>query len=321
MDLSSLRTFVAAYEEANFTKAAARLHATQPGVSVKIATLEDELGMPLFVRSTRSVTPTVAAKRLYPKALKLIHDLNCIAQEMQALSGSVCGQVAVGIPPTLSKAILAPVLSNYLNTYPGVDVRIFEAHSDTLLSLIEKGELDFAVVTKLADHPALNYQKIFRDRFVVAAASGTFPQEEPVHLNREPYLKMVVLRCALNGVLNEPMRIGQIVPAKILEVDGLAGAVEFLASSDWVALLPSATAHRNSERSCVQFNPFAGDQVTIDYYTAHAKTEPISAAAQAFINLMASEFGVIGGQRQPVALKGVDRIGSDERKALMFGSG
>jgi LysR family transcriptional regulator, nitrogen assimilation regulatory protein len=290
MDMQLLKTFVAAYEEASFTKAAQRLNATQPGVSVKIATLEADVGMPLFERNTRSVTPTVAGRRLYPRALQLIHDLNSAAQEIRSLAGTVAGQVAVGIPPTLSKAILAPVLSGYLDAFPSVDVRIFEAHSDTLLELVERSELDFAVVTKLADHPSVNYRKVFRDRFVVASAACNLGHEGPIHLNVEPYFKIVVLRCALHGALDEPLRTGRIVPARLVEIDGLAGTFEFLAMTDWVALLPSATAYSNSERSGVRFNRLAGEQIPIDYYVAHGRTEPISEAGKAFIQMMIEEF-------------------------------
>jgi len=290
MDIHLLKTFVAAFEEASFTKAARRLHATQPGVSVKIAALEEEVGMPLFERSTRSVTPTAAGKRLYPKALQLIHDLNSAKQEIQALSGTITGQVAVGLPPTLSKAILAPVLSRYLEANPGVDVRVFEGHSDTLLSLVEQGELNFAVVTKLADHPAVNYRKIFRDRFVVASSLDKFGHDRPVHLDIEPYSKLVVLRCALQGALEEPLRTGRIVPSRVLEIDGLAGIYDFLAMTDWLALLPSATAYSNSKNSGVRFNCLVGDPITIDYFVAHDRTEPISVAAQRFVDLMIIEF-------------------------------
>src|ERR1700681_2503363 len=104
MDVHLLKTFVAAYEEANFTRAALRVHGTQPGVSVQIAVLENAVGAQLFERNARSVTPTVAAKKLYPRALQLIHDLKKAELEIRSLSGLVTGRVSMGIPPTLSKA-------------------------------------------------------------------------------------------------------------------------------------------------------------------------------------------------------------------------
>lgn len=300
MDIRLLRTFIAAYEETSFTRAALRVHGTQPGVSAQIAVLEDTIGARLFERNARSVTPTVAAKRLYPRALQLIHDLKKAELEIRSLSGRVTGQVSMGIPPTLSKAILGPVLARYLSSYPEVEVRIFEAYSDSLLSLIESGELDVALVAHLADRPAINYQKVYRDRFVVVSgASCKLEPGRPIRLDVEPHFKIVIpslLRHSLHTLLDEPLRTGRIMPARIIEIDGLSGALEFLSMTDWIALLPAATAYNNSQPSNIHFNPIAGDEIAINYFVAHARIEPISVATQAFIDLVIAELNLVAAQ-------------------------
>ena len=72
MDVRTLRAFVAVFEERNITAAATRLFITQPTLSTTIKTLEDELGVTLFVRQARGVEGTEAAHRLYPRAKRLI---------------------------------------------------------------------------------------------------------------------------------------------------------------------------------------------------------------------------------------------------------
>jgi LysR family transcriptional regulator, nitrogen assimilation regulatory protein len=300
MEMNVLRTFVAAFEEESFTKAARRLNATQPGVSVQIAALEAELGAPLFDRNPRSVSPTVAARRLYVRALQLIHDLKSAELEIRSLAGSVTGRVSVGIPPGMSKAILAPVLARYLEAYPEVEVRILDAYSDTLLSLIKTGELDFALVAHLASDPALNYRKVFRDEFVlVSGPQCDLKPGKTIRLNVEPYFKIVVpsvLRHALHKVLDESFRIGDIVPARLVEIDGLAGALDFVRMTDWVALMPAATSYNSTEESGLSFNRIAGAQIAMDYFVANARTEPLSPAAQAFVDLAVAELDLVASQ-------------------------
>lgn len=311
VDIHTLRTFVAAYEEQSFTRAAHRVHATQPGVSVQIAALEASLGVQLFERKARSIVPTVAAERLYRRALQLIRDFRSAEQEIRALSGVVAGRISVGIPPTLSKAVLAPVLTRYVNAYPQVEVRIFEAYSDTLLSLLESRELDFAYVAHLADRPAVDYTKVYRDRFVlVSGVACKLPPGRAIHLNVEPYFKIVIpslLRNHLHTLLDEPFRTGRIIPARIIEIDGLTGALEFLAMTDWVALLPAATAYNNSEGPKIRLNPIAGEEIAIDYFAAHAKTEPVSVAAQAFMDFTAAELDLVSAQWRSRIAKGPRR--------------
>jgi LysR family transcriptional regulator, nitrogen assimilation regulatory protein len=301
MDIRLLRTFVAAFEEANFTRAAQRLHATQPGVSVQIAALEAHVGTTLFDRNARSVTATVAARRLYPRALKLIHDFNSAVQDIRALSGVITGRVAVGIPATLSSELVPPVLAQYLAAYPHNEIRIVEGPSEALLSQIERGELDLALLTHPVDQPAISAHRICRDRILLASGPlNGFEPGVPVHLDAvQGSLKIVLpsmLRHALSGELAEPLRPGRIVPERLIELDGLECALKLVVETDWVALLPASAVSDEARRSHVRFSAIAGEEFAVDYFVAHAGTEPPSTAARAFIDMVATELSRISRQ-------------------------
>jgi LysR family nitrogen assimilation transcriptional regulator len=301
MDIRLLRTFVAAFEEANFTRAAQRLHATQPGVSVQIAALEAHVGTTLFDRNARSVTATMAARRLYPRALKLIQDLNSAVQDIRALAGMVTGRVAVGIPPTLSCELVPPVLSRYLAVYPHSEIRIVEGPSEALLSQIERGELDLALLTHPVDQPAIAARLVCHDRIVLASGplSGIEP-DCPVSLDDVGRcLRIVVpsmLRHVLQGKLEEPLRAGRVLPERLIELDGVQCALKLVAETDWVALLPASAVSRDAEASDVRFSALADDEIAVDYFVARASTEPPSAAVQAFIDLIVAELSRITPQ-------------------------
>jgi DNA-binding transcriptional LysR family regulator len=113
-----------------------------------------------------------------------------------------------------------------------------------------------------------------------------------VQLDVEPRLKIVVpsmLRRALNGELEGPLGTGRIVPERLMEFDGLACTLEFVADTDWVALLPASVIGNDPKASRVRFSPIAGDEVMFDYFVMHASTAPLSAAAQAFVDLAVAE--------------------------------
>lgn len=301
MDIRLLRTFVAAFEEANFTRAAERLHATQPGVSVQIAALEAHVGTTLFERNARSVTATVAARRLYPRALKLIHDFNSAVQDIRALAGMVAGRVTVGIPPTLSSELVPPVLSQYLSAYPHSEIRIVEGPSEALLSQVERGELDLALLTRAVDQPAIAARRVCHDRIVLASGplSG-IDSGGPVRLDAvERRLKIVVpsmLRHVLHGKLEEPIRAGQILPERLIELDGLQCTLKLVAATDWVALLPASAVSREAKGSGVRISSLASNDLAVDYFVVHPSTEPLSAAAEAFIDLIVAELNRITPQ-------------------------
>jgi DNA-binding transcriptional LysR family regulator len=293
VDIHLLRTFVAAFEEANFTRAAKRINATQPGVSTQIAVLEAEVGTSLFDRNPRCMAPTVAGRHLYPLAVRLIHDLNCAKQELRSLSGKATRRVAVGVPPLLGEALTALLLPQFLESYPLAEVQIVEEHGSTLTSLIENREIDVAFLTHMDARPAFNCRKLFSDTFVVASGrrSGLVPGE-PVRLDIEPHHKVIFpsrLRSDLYPALEEPLRSRSIVAARSIEMNSLSSTLELVAKSSWIAVLPAVTACRFADAPGIAFSPIAGGEIGIDYYTVHARTEPISIAARAFIEMMAVE--------------------------------
>src|SRR5215470_5235203 len=97
IDLRWLRSFVAVAEEASFTRAAARVHVAQPGVSAQVRRLEAELGQQLLDRSGRSVRLTEVGAAVLPFARAALRAVTDVRQAVDELAGLVRGQVAVGM--------------------------------------------------------------------------------------------------------------------------------------------------------------------------------------------------------------------------------
>jgi LysR family nitrogen assimilation transcriptional regulator len=291
MDLRRLRAFVAVYEERSFGRAATRANTTQPALSVQIAALEAELNAILFDRHSKGVTPTTAGRRLYGKGVRLLRDAADLVGELRSLSGKIIEPLVGGIPPTLSKAVLAPILLEYVNRYPDVDIRVSEAYSTTLLSLLEARKLDFALVTYVPDQAHLQFEPIYRDRFV-AVFSSRFraAHEGPIRLDEAPYQKLVIhsLQHGLHWMLEAPFRTRRIVPSRMIEIDGLSGALEFVSRTDWIALLPYAAVH-NVTGANIAYAPLAGPDIAIEYYVAHPARIPMSQSANAFVEIARDE--------------------------------
>jgi DNA-binding transcriptional LysR family regulator len=112
MDVRTLRAFVAVFEERNITAAATRLFITQPTLSTTIKTLEDELGVALFVRQARGVEGTEAAHRLYPRAKRLIADTDSLAREFRETSP--CLELTVGIEADLGDSVVGALVNGAL---------------------------------------------------------------------------------------------------------------------------------------------------------------------------------------------------------------
>ncbi len=146
MELRQLEYFVAVAEEANFTRAARRLHISQPGISAQIRQLERELGQPLLDRSGRAVRLTDVGAAMLPHARAALDAASTARLVVDQLAGLVRGTVAVGMVCGCALPLLADLLAEFHHRYPGVGVSLTEAGSDELLAAVADGRLDLALI-------------------------------------------------------------------------------------------------------------------------------------------------------------------------------
>ncbi|HEY2060328.1 LysR family transcriptional regulator [Amycolatopsis sp. NBC_01480] len=154
MELHQLEYFVAVAEEAGFTRAAARLHVAQPGVSAQVRRLERELGQPLFDRSGRAVRLTDVGAAVLPHARAALASVNAVRETVAEFEGLVRGQVAIGIVTSAGPVALPEFLAAFAERYPGVEITLAEANSDVMVEKLRDGRLDLAVIGLADGEPA-----------------------------------------------------------------------------------------------------------------------------------------------------------------------
>ena len=176
MNLDQLRSFVEVAQTGHFTRAAEQLHLAQPSLSRQISTLERELGVELFHRVRGNVALTSAGERLLPLARRMLADADTARNEMAELAGLRRGRIRLGATPTLCTSLVAEVIAEFHERYPGVDIEILERGSRTLLSALMEGALDLAlIVTSVSSGEAravLDREPILSERLVVVSAAS-----------------------------------------------------------------------------------------------------------------------------------------------------
>lgn len=175
MEIHQLQYFVAVAEEASFTRAAARVHVAQPGISAQIRRLEAELGQPLLDRSGRPARLTEAGAAVLPfarAALRAVADARLAVDE---LAGLVRGQVKVGMVSGCSLPVLTDVLAAFHDKHPGISITLSEDTSSQLITDLREGRCDLALIGTGGDPvPGLETTTI-TDEPLVAAVSPEHP--------------------------------------------------------------------------------------------------------------------------------------------------
>lgn len=156
MDLRDLEAFVAVAEELHFGRAAARLHISQPPLSLRIRQLEADLGVPLFDRTTRAVSLTPGGARLLPSAQQALTQVGLTRQVAESIRNGDRGLVRVGFAGASSQRTL-PLLSRAVReSYPGIELELHsQTYVYTAMTMLVEGRLDLAFARLPSHQPEL----------------------------------------------------------------------------------------------------------------------------------------------------------------------
>ena len=191
MDFANLNAFIAIAEYGSFSGAGERLHLTQPAISKRIASLEQQLNVRLFDRLGREVSLTEAGRALLPRAYQILNVLDDTRRALTNLSGEVSGRLTLATSHHIGLHRLPPVLRAFTRRYPAVALDIQFLDSETAYEEILHGRAELAVITLAPDpHPLVRAIPVWDDPldFVVSAEHqlATQPQVSLEEIARHP---------------------------------------------------------------------------------------------------------------------------------------
>lgn len=146
MELRHLRYFVAVAEEENVTRAAARLHVSQPPLTRQIHDLEEELGVPLFERNGKSIRLTTAGRVFLQEARASLQRVDEAVEAARAAARKQHGELHLGYAPSPTVEILPLLLRAFQRRYPNVRVILHDHSSSEMLSNLREGRLHAALM-------------------------------------------------------------------------------------------------------------------------------------------------------------------------------
>ena len=286
MNLRHLMTFVGVYEERSFSKAAKRMNATQSGLSMQTQLLEERIGMLLFERSARGVVPTFAGQRLYEQSVEVIRRLDEIDADIRAMRTGVGGDLAVGLMPTFTRAVLAPTLNQFILDYPNVRISVIEAYSGSLTEGVAEGLYSFAIVPRAPHREGIRTRLLGTDREILVSRPGPELRHlEPVKLSDLPALKLVLpgRGNARRMAFENYAELHGIRIATIISMDAMIATLEFVAHSDFVTILPETICVSDIDGSLRSLHPIVNPPLTVDYVVIEPAASAMPRAAALFL--------------------------------------
>lgn len=155
MELRQLETFIRVAELKSFTQAAELLYLTQPAVTRQVAALEAELKTRLFDRLGRTVQLTAAGEALYRYAVEMLRLGREAERAVADVVTGTAGRLAIGANSTTATYLLPPLLRQFREDYPGVELSLHTGVSARVVEMVLTNEVDIGLATGVAEQPGL----------------------------------------------------------------------------------------------------------------------------------------------------------------------
>jgi len=285
VSIKQLKAFVAVVEENSFSLAANRLNATQSGMSMLVQNLELSIGKKLINRAPGNMLLTENGKTFYKYALEILSLMDKALIDAKTETKDLTGTFNCGLMPTFTRSALPTTLSKFLNDHPKVNVNVTEAYSGVLEEMVRSNKLEFAIVPSIKNPTGLKVEFVSSDlNFLVTSKNSAFKHLEPIILSNLEKIK-IILPGPDNSrriALNEYFSTHNIKIQKNLEMDGMIGTLEMVATSDWCAILPAVLCDLDILGNFRTLSPLISPNLFTEYVLITSASKQLSPSAKLF---------------------------------------
>jgi len=242
IELRHLRYFLAVAETAHFTKAAAKLHVTQPTLSQQVRDLEGQLGLQLFDRTGRAVKLTEAGEALLPHARRVFRQLDEAQGALDELRGLKRGLLRVGIVQTVNACVIPEIVARFSEAHTGVRVECSEMAVADIEADLESGKLDLGISFLPPSRKTLAGEKLFSEELVAVMANDHVLAKR--RQLRVQELKFQPLALLSERYCTRQLADGALAQANVeaevrVEMNTVAGILDTVRRTQLISLLPS----------------------------------------------------------------------------------
>ncbi|WP_339323744.1 LysR family transcriptional regulator [Paenibacillus sp. FSL W8-0194] len=289
MITDTLKVFVTVAEQRNFSQAAKLLNLSQPGVSLHIRNLENELGAKLMHRSPKLVKLTEAGEILFLKAQQILALYDEAKEDIHMLRDEVTGSLSMGASFTIGEYILPRVLAEYAQLYPLVDVQVHISNTGNILQDIRAGRFHIGLVEGKVDAKDLKVTAFMKDEMVlIAAPDHPIASEKSVDFGRLQN-QVWVMRETGSGTRAYSDRLiqdGGLAVKRSFVFNSSQGVKEAVGCGLGIALLSRWVVRKELESGELQEIPIRGTKISRDLSLLQSKEEPAVMAVLKFIQTL-----------------------------------
>lgn len=295
MNMKQALYFKTIAQYGTITAAAKQLYISQPSLSQTLRQIEDEVGTPLFDRSTSPFHLTYAGER-YLKAVEAMLDIETrLKEEIESIRRDDGGRLRLGISVTRAMQVLPDVIPIFTQAYPNVTIELTEAASASLEGLLQKGQIDLALAALEANEANIAYELIEKESIGILAGKGSqlaqlVPSGTPISLEMVEKEAFVSLDTSHSSriIQDRLFRRYNIRPKILLETSSLEVARRVALKSGACMVLPDVYADEFVFNSGGAFYPLKDYENHRHFYACYRNDENTKKYIRDFVSITTS---------------------------------
>ena len=295
MNMKQALYFKTIAQYGTITAAAKQLYISQPSLSQTLRQIEDEVGTPLFDRSTSPFHLTYAGER-YLKAVEAMLDIETrLKEEIESIRRDDGGRLRLGISVTRAMQVLPDVIPIFTKAYPNVTIELTEAASASLEGLLQKGPIDLALAALEANEANIAYELIEKESIGILAGKDSqlaqlVPSGTPISLEMVEKEAFVSLDTSHSSriIQDRLFRRYNIRPKILLETSSLEVARRVALKSGACMVLPDVYADEFVFNSGGAFYPLKDYENHRHFYACYRNDENTKKYIRDFVSITTS---------------------------------
>jgi DNA-binding transcriptional LysR family regulator len=245
MEMHQLEYVLAVAKYHNFTRASEVLKTSQSSLSQQIIKLENELGISLFVRTTRSVQLSPAGEEFVKHARRIMSEVIEARRCIHEYTSFEKGNLTVGIIPVVGHYRLPNLLSSYKKNFPRVILNLMERQCNELIPLLNSHKIDAAFVHQTGEDPNLQFTPLITDQMVIVTSERhPFAARKSINIKELEYEKFIAPppTSGYNQDFQKACRSAEFKPEIILTCSSVKTILGLVREDLGIAALPAGVA-------------------------------------------------------------------------------
>jgi len=289
LEIRHLRLVKALTETENLTRAAKKLHVSQPALSQQLRELEDRLGALLFHRTRKKMVLTQMGGWVLQAAEKVLKELDRVERDISKALHGETGVLRIGVHCVLSYQWLPSVMRRFQEMYPKVELVLNNSH--TFIRDLKSDAFDLVITGFPIEHPEMAHRKLFEDE-VVVVSSPRHPMSAKKVVSQVDFEDMTVI--SLVEKSKDVLYQYFLVPAGVnirqfMTIEQPEAIIDLVRSGFGVALFPRWSVQRFLKDGELCASSIGQAGVWLEWRAVFLKSKQFPAYQQEFLNLLADD--------------------------------